>query len=122
MSARLAVVFERSFQRRLSAQTHEEQVDRNAVQPSGESRIAAKGADLAVDHQKCFLSEIFSFGRISDHAQAQRVNARAMQMVKALKCGGVFELSTRYGFLLRHRGRAGSIAFQVAGVFREFSL
>ena len=41
------------------------------MEPGGESGVAAKGSDLAMQLKEGFLGEVFGFGDITDHAQAK---------------------------------------------------
>lgn len=81
IGGQLASFFERCTEARFSAQPHENEVDGDPVQPSGKRGFAAERANLAQDQQKNFLSEIFGFGGVANHAKAQRVDARAMPAI-----------------------------------------
>ena len=106
------VFFNGDFERGFPSQTHEHNVNRNAVQPGRESGFTAEGADLAQDQQKCFLGEIFGFSGVSYHAQAKSVDMRTVQPINTFECGGISALGTVDGFLLRQFSRAGRLAFR----------
>ena len=93
-------LFKRDLGQTLLAQVHEHDIDREAVQPGGECRVAAEGADLAIELQKGFLGQVFGFGYVTQHAQAQGVDATLMQRVEALKGGSVAALRSGDGLCL----------------------
>ena len=97
---RIPVSLEPRFEGSFSALAHKSEVDRDAVQPGGESGIAAESVDFAEYHEEDILQEIFGFGDVSSHAQADGVDAGIVQLVEAFKCGGVSLLSPGDRFLL----------------------
>src|SRR5579871_6243579 len=60
--------------RRISALPTSRRSDGDPIQPGGERRVSAEGADTAKDLQESFLGKIFGFGDILGHQQANRVN------------------------------------------------
>src|SRR5216684_6839783 len=72
---------------------HEYDVDRQTVQPCRECRVATKRLDPAEYPQERFLSQILGFGRVSYHAQAQRVNMAAVLTINAFERRGIAFLS-----------------------------
>src|SRR5205085_4464216 len=54
---------------------HEHLIDREPMQPSGEGRLAAKTADLVEEMREDVLRQVFSFGRVAEHAEAERIDA-----------------------------------------------
>ena len=64
---------------------HQHHVDRQAMQPGGKGRIAAKGRDLAVQLKKSLLCQVFRFGNIADHAQTQGIDAPFVKRVEMSK-------------------------------------
>ena len=66
----------------LLSQVHEYNVDREAVQPCGKSRVPSKRCDLAMQLKERLLRQIFSFRRIPHHAQAQGVNPSFMDGIE----------------------------------------
>ncbi len=83
---RLSRLLERGFPQRLLAQAHQHHVHTQPVQPSGESRFAAEGSNLAKQPKKGFLCQFFGLGCVFHHAQAQGIYTRTVQPVEALKC------------------------------------
>jgi len=79
---------------------HQHHIDRQAVQPGGEGRVAAEGADLAIELQKRLLGQVFRFGHVTQHAQAQRVDPPLVQTIQALEGGSVSGLGRSDGFCL----------------------
>src|SRR6202007_2419593 len=69
--------------------THQHEVNRQPVQPRREGRFASKSVNFSEQKQKCFLRQVFRFGRISYHAQAYRIHASAMQAIEAFKRGTI---------------------------------
>jgi hypothetical protein len=85
-------------QQAFPAQMHKHNIDREAVKPSGECRSSAERVDLSEDSKERLLSQVFGFCRIPQHAQANGVNAPAMQAIEMLKRAGVALLSASDGF------------------------
>src|SRR5215469_1125795 len=52
------------------------------MQPGGERGVAAESGDFAVQLKKGFLREVFGFGDVAHHAQAQGVDAPLMKRVE----------------------------------------
>src|SRR5258708_4261486 len=65
------------------------------MQPGRKGRLSAEGPYLAEELQKSFLHEVFRIGRVIHHAQAQSVNAAAMQVVQKLKSRSISGLGQR---------------------------
>jgi hypothetical protein len=55
------------------------------MQPSGKARFSAKSVNLAEQLQECFLSQVFGFGWVSGHAQAQTIHTSAVRFIKVLE-------------------------------------
>lgn len=66
---------ERGFLDAALAETHKDGVACDAVQPCGESRLAAKFANAAKNSHECVLHEILGLCRILDHAETKCVDA-----------------------------------------------
>jgi len=64
---------------------HQHHVDGHSMQPGREGRIAAKGADFAMQLQKCLLSQIFRFCNIAQHSQAERIHSALVHVIENLK-------------------------------------
>src|SRR4051812_46210435 len=62
------------------AEVHQHRVDRNPVQPGGKRRITTESGELAENLQKRVLRQIFSFGCVVGHAQADRINSSFVRM------------------------------------------
>jgi hypothetical protein len=52
------------------------------MEPGGESALAAKAADLAKQLDEDFLCEVFGFGDVLRHAQAEGVDSSVMTLVE----------------------------------------
>src|SRR5258708_22332777 len=91
------------------------------MQPGRKGRLSAEGTYLAEELQKSFLHEVFRIGRVIHHAQAQSVNAAAMQVVQKLKSRSISGLGQTDGFRFSHRlgglsrGRRFGIAWSGSG-------
>ena len=75
------------------------------MQPGRKRRLAAEGADLAEELQERFLHQVFRVRRVTHHAQAQGVDAAAVEFVQKLKRRSVSGLSQTDGFRLSQRYR-----------------
>src|SRR6478735_1006107 len=64
------------------AEVHQDLVDRQTMQPGGERGFTTKTADFAKELDKDFLSEVFGFGYIPGHPQAERIYAAVVALVK----------------------------------------
>jgi hypothetical protein len=62
------------------------------MQPRGKRRSASKSLNFSKNVEKNFLSGIFGFLGIPQHAHAQRVDSRTVQPVKPLKSSFVAPL------------------------------
>jgi hypothetical protein len=62
------------------------------VQPRRECRLTAKRLDFSEKLKERFLRQVFRFGRISYHPQAERVHAAVMHTVKMFKRSRVASL------------------------------
>ena len=83
------------------------------MQPGGESRVAAKGSDLAMELKEGLLGEIFGFGNVADHAQTQGINASLVEGVKMGKGVVVAGLGAGKHFCIgRERGGGGRLGVQ----------
>ena len=80
---------ERRLVQMLNALPHQDDIDGQAVQPSGERRLRAKGVNLAEHLQEGLLRQILREGRVSRHAQANSVDAPAVFRVEMLEGGCV---------------------------------
>src|SRR5208282_5700366 len=78
----------------LLAQVHEHNIDREAVQPCGKSRVSSKCCDLSMQLKERLLRQIFSFSCIAHHAQAEGVNAPFVDGIELGKGEVVSSLST----------------------------
>src|SRR5215472_1114079 len=69
------------------------------MQPGVQTRLASECIDLAEQLQKSFLCQVFRFGSIFRHAQAQAVDASAMQLIKSFEtnCVSVLSQPNRFG-------------------------
>ena len=63
-------MIERYYGQRAFAQMHQNSIDSQPVQPGGESGVATEGFDLAMQLEKCFLSQIFGERVVPYHAYA----------------------------------------------------
>jgi len=77
----------------LLAETHQNGIAGDLVEPGGESGLTAKLADSAKHSQKGLLSQILSLHWIFDHAKTESIDSVIMQAVKEIKCSGVALLS-----------------------------
>src|SRR5712692_5066225 len=113
--------FERGHWERLLSQPHQHYVDRHPVQPGREGRLPAEGPNLAEKLQKSFLHQVFRIGGVIHHAQAQCVDAAAMQVVQKLKSRSISGLGQTDGLRFSHRfgglprGRRFGIAWSSSG-------
>jgi len=55
---------------RTAPETHQHQIDRHTMQPSGEAAFALERPDLAHKVKENFLRQVFGIRGISCHAQA----------------------------------------------------
>jgi hypothetical protein len=55
------------------------------MQPGRKCRLAAKRSNLTIELQKRFLRQIFGFGSVRRHAQAERIDAPFMLIVESLE-------------------------------------
>jgi hypothetical protein len=67
-------VIERYNRQCALTQVHQDSVDGQSMEPSGEGGVATKQRNSPVDLEKCFLREIFGEGEIPDHAHANCEN------------------------------------------------
>src|SRR5947209_3489836 len=66
--------FERLFPSRLAlAETHQDLIDGETVEPSIELTLAAETARLAVEHDEDFLCDVFGLGDVLRHAEAEAI-------------------------------------------------
>jgi hypothetical protein len=77
---------------------HENNVDREAMQPSGKCGLSAKACDLAKELEEGFLSEVFRNLNIVNHAERERVDPSFVKPVKKLEALTVALLGTFNGF------------------------
>src|SRR5215467_5882430 len=84
---------ERNLDRPFLPEFHQRDVYGEPVQPGIQLRFAPKRVYLAEKLEKSFLRQIFRFGRIVGHAQAQAKDAPAVQLIEALEATGVSLLS-----------------------------
>src|SRR6266550_7078472 len=113
--------FERGHRERLFAQPHQHHIDRHPVQPGRKGRLSTEGPNLTEELQKSFLHQVFRIGWIIDHAQAQGIDATAMQVVQKFKSRSIPGLGQADGLRFSHRfgelprGRRIGIAWSVSG-------
>jgi len=72
----------RSF---IPAETHQDGVRRQAVQPRGKCRLPAKRVDLKKEQDEYVLSSVLGFRRISQHAQTDAVHELGIASVNECK-------------------------------------
>jgi hypothetical protein len=106
-------LFERDELEALFAEVHEDEVDGEAVEPGGESGLAAEAAEFAEEVEEGFLGHIFGFGDVAEHAEAEGVDAAFMQGVELGESIGVAVFGAFDG--LGFAGN-GSIPLEEAGV------
>jgi hypothetical protein len=61
---------------------HQHLIDRQAMEPCGEGRFAAKRAYFAKELDKDFLSEVFGLRDVLRHSQAQAIDPAIMARVE----------------------------------------
>src|SRR5919199_462767 len=66
------------------AEPHQDLVNREAVQPGREQRLAAERADLAVQEDEDVLRDVFGLGDVLRHAQAEAVDEAVVEAGKLL--------------------------------------
>lgn len=100
-------MIERDFARGIAAETHERKIHGDAVKPGRKRGIAAERTDFPKNEQESLLREIFGGGDISDDAQTDGKDARAVAAVDAFESGRVAALSAGddYGFRKLRFGR-----------------
>ena len=103
-------LIERNQVEALAPQLHENDIDRQPVQPRRKGRVAAEGGDFAVQLQEGFLHKVFSFGHIAHHAQAEGVNASFVQGIKQGESLMVSGLGSSQGVKL-----AAAVVFAMLG-------
>ena len=81
----------------LFAELHEDEVNRKAVKPGGEGRLAAEAIDFAEEMKKGLLGHVLGLGYVAEHAQAEGVNAALMKRIKLGKCIRIAVLSALDG-------------------------
>ena len=67
------------------AQVHENDVDRETMQPGGKRGVAAKGCDFAIELEKGVLGKILGLLNISGHAETEGVDTPFMQAVQSFE-------------------------------------
>ncbi len=82
------------------AEMHQHSVDREAVQPCGEVRVAAEGRELAVNLKEGFLGKIFGQGEVPDDAHADGKDALLVTFVNLRECLMIAGLGASYQFSL----------------------
>src|SRR3984893_10799490 len=92
---------ERYFGILLLPKSHKHDVDGQSVQPSGKARVTAKSLNLAERLQECLLGQVFSFGWVVHHTQAEMVYSPTVQLMKVPERSGVALLCQLNGLLLR---------------------
>src|SRR5205085_8156954 len=93
------------------AETHQDLVDREAVKPGGELRLAAETSDLAVQEDEDVLRDVFGLGDVLRHAQAEAVDEPVVEAVNLLEGARVpsggpprqGEVGRLRGFVLKYR-------------------
>lgn len=88
-------MLKRHFARGIAAEAHERKIHGNAVKPGRKRRIAAERANFSKNKKESLLREIFGGGDISDDAETDGKNARAVAAVDAFESGSVAALSAR---------------------------
>ena len=106
-------LFERDQVQTLLAQVHQDEIDRQAVQPGGEGALAAEAADLTEQVEEGLLGHVFRLGDIAEHAQTEGVDAALVQGIKLRKRLGIAQFGRFDCFGLPCDGR---ISFEQAGV------
>ena len=64
---------------------HQHNVHGHAMQPRRKRRLATEGSNLSEQLQESLLRQIFRFGGVRRHPQAQRIHAPLMQVVEKLE-------------------------------------
>jgi hypothetical protein len=72
---------QRYFSMFLPTESHEHDVHGQSVQPCGKAGFTPKSLDLAERLQEGFLHQVFSFGWVIHHAQAQTVYSPVVQLI-----------------------------------------
>src|SRR4029079_3358310 len=85
----LVFIVKRNYLQALLAKLHQHNVDRHAMQPGGESRLASQRPYLTTQLEKSFLGALFSFRRVCGHAQTQGVDASLMKVIENFKGGSI---------------------------------
>src|SRR5260370_3631456 len=112
--------FRRGPRERLLAKPHHHYIGRHPLQQVRKGHLPAESPNLAEELQKSFLHQVFRIGRVIHHAQAQSVDAAAMQVVQKLKSRCISGLGPTDGLRLSHRvgglprGRRIGIAWSVS--------
>lgn len=89
---------ERCFLEAPFTEAHENSVAGDAVQPGGESGLAAKVANAAKNRDERVLGEILGLRRVLDHAKTERVDTSIVATVQIFKPIGIALLGETQGF------------------------
>jgi hypothetical protein len=71
--------------RTAAAEVHQHLIDRQAVEPRGERRLAAEAADAAQQREERLLRQVFGVRRVAGHAQGDAVDQPAVAVVNLLE-------------------------------------
>src|SRR5260370_35908622 len=91
------------------------------MEPGRKGRLAAEGPNLPEELQKSFLHQVFRIGWVINHAQAQGIDAAAMQAVQKFESCSISGLGQTNGLRFSHRfgglsrGRRIGIAWSLLG-------
>src|SRR6202012_5507741 len=100
------------------------------MEPGGEGRLAPEGVDLAEELKEGFLREVLGFERISEHAEAETIDAARVLAIDLGEGCGVSALGTEdcgielgdwRRWLRRHR-RFGRTQLRIGKSFHCVSL
>ena len=72
-----------------TAEVHEDLIDRQAMEPGRECRIAAEAADLAEKLDENLLGKVFSLGLAAGHAERKAIGPAMVALVDHLERGQV---------------------------------
>ena len=97
-------LIERHNSQRALTKVHEYSIYGHAVEPCGESGVAAKGSNLAVQLKESFLGQVFGERIVSHHAHANCEDAPFMRRVKFRECFVVASLCANHSIGLALRG------------------
>lgn len=89
----------------LFAEAHQDDVCSEAMKPRREGGFASECMDFTEELEEGFLSEVFGFEWITDHAEAEAVNAAGVLTVERFEGGAVAMLGAEDHRVELGRGR-----------------